>query len=224
MMDGQNPDRGLTKGAIVTGNRFPMNTWPIPSPLGFPAAVEVVGSIAAPLLAGFSLTLLALVVGSANLIRWPNLAILGLAIASVLMITTVQCAFWARQYSVKPTEAIAWHPDFETEEGRKALREDIWEHDFRFKIWSRRARWTYNSGTAVLFASVAIALVPNMELGKISSIRWIAIATPLLGALIEVAWAISDRASTGSTWVAVLLRQFLYPTPKHGPPDENFAD
>jgi hypothetical protein len=48
------------------------------------------GTVVAPLLAGFSITLLGLVVVNGRYLRWPDLALLLLAGASVLLLSVVQ--------------------------------------------------------------------------------------------------------------------------------------
>ncbi|GEM_PF-5660741 len=214
--------------------RFPMNTWPTPAPYGFPGAVESVGSVAAPMLAGFALTLLTLVVVSGKELRWPNLVLLGFALAAVLLINAVQFSFWARQYAVKPSEAIEWHPDFETQEGREAVRRDLWSDYARFGVWAKRARFAYNLGTVVLLASVSGALVPDGPLGQVPVARWLAVAVPLLGVLGEGTWAVLDRCAThqertgkqlsaGLRWLGTVGMALVYPRSSQSPPEERYA-
>jgi hypothetical protein len=205
----------------MSEQKFPMNTWPTPSPLGVAGAIETLSTIAAPLLAGFSFTLLVLVIQSPEKLRWPDVAAFGLTITGVLMITAVQCGFWARLYSAKPSEAIEWHPDFPTPEGRKAVREDMWRHAQRFKTWSRRARVAYNSGIVVLFLAVSALLVPKTSFNKIPVMRWLVIVVPLLGATIELGWAILDLAANRQDHPSRLAQKLLYPTRQ--PPEERYA-
>jgi uncharacterized membrane protein YdbT with pleckstrin-like domain len=67
-----------------------------PSPYGAPAAIEMMGSVAAPLLAGFSLTLLILVITNSDAFRWPGLVLVAFAVSAVTLISVVQFTFWAR--------------------------------------------------------------------------------------------------------------------------------
>lgn len=79
-------------------------TWKHPRPYGTPAATESASTIAAPLLAGFSITLIAQVIDSRDSVRWPDVVFILLAGASVAMLAAVQSGFWARQYYVRPEE------------------------------------------------------------------------------------------------------------------------
>ena len=55
--------------------------------------MDSVASVAAPLLAGFSLASVLLVSDDAVNFRWPGAAIVALAVASVALIGAVQCGF-----------------------------------------------------------------------------------------------------------------------------------
>ena len=57
---------------------------------------------AAPLLGGFSIALIGVVAQATDHFRWPGVALLLLACASIAFIICVQTAFWARQYLVRP--------------------------------------------------------------------------------------------------------------------------
>lgn len=46
--------------------------WSVPKPYGAPAALQSAGTVAAPLLAGFSFALVGLVLTSPERIRWPD--------------------------------------------------------------------------------------------------------------------------------------------------------
>lgn len=81
-------------------------TWMPPSPYGAPAAIEMMGSVAAPLLAGFSLTLLILVITNPDAFRWPGLVLVAFAVSAVTLISVVQFTFWARSYRDSRRAAI----------------------------------------------------------------------------------------------------------------------
>lgn len=115
--------------------------WVVPSPYGFSAATEAMGSVAAPLLAGFSLTLTLLVLqaGKGDF-RWPDATVLVLVAAAVLFIMVIQFSFWARQYVVTPSELLDWWPDIETNDERaKAVFSEQRKHALLHKSWATRA-------------------------------------------------------------------------------------
>src|SRR4051794_33061046 len=86
-------------------------TWQPPSPYGYPAAVDSAGTIAAPLFAGFAVTLIGQILVQPDALRWINTALAFLCLAVVLMGAAVQFAFLARSVRVDPGELEAWWPD-----------------------------------------------------------------------------------------------------------------
>jgi hypothetical protein len=69
-------------------------SWSVPSPYGAPAAVDSLSTIAAPLLGGFSITLVGVVVQASEKFRFSSIALLLLTVAAVLLLLCVQCGFW----------------------------------------------------------------------------------------------------------------------------------
>lgn len=70
--------------------------WRKPAPLGYGSAIDSVGSVAAPLLAGFCLATVIIVSDDAANFRWPGAVLLALAIAAVAFVGSVQCAYNSR--------------------------------------------------------------------------------------------------------------------------------
>src|SRR5438105_1867153 len=105
-------------------------TWAPPNPYGAAAAVEMMGSVAAPLLAGFALTLLVLIISDTGAIRWADLALILLAASAVALISTVQFTFWARSYTVEPDQLRAWWPEIDSDlERRSVVRGEQLAHE-----------------------------------------------------------------------------------------------
>src|SRR6266550_3941131 len=121
-------------------------TWMPPSPYGSPAAIDSMGSVAAPLLAGFSMTLLILVITSPGSFRWPGPVLVAFSVSAVALVSVVQFTFWARSYTVTPDELKSWWPDVETEERRSVVRGEQLAHEQARRIWSTRARRFYRAG------------------------------------------------------------------------------
>lgn len=168
---------------------YPTPTWKVPEPLGHPGAVTAAGSVAAPLLVGFSVTLIGLVIGQGPRIRWPGLALDLLALAVILLLGSVQCAFMARRYAVSPSEIEDWWPDHADDRRRSELREDQAQYFEDFLRWAERFRRAYNLGVLLLLAAVAVVLAPPNDQHEVA--RWIAVAS----------LAQASSRSCGGPWV-----------------------
>jgi MFS family permease len=139
-----------------------------PTPYGAPAAVEGLGGIVAPLLAGFSLTLLGLVVQAEDDLRWPDLALLLLSLAVVLLVLVVQFAFRARQHATTPAQAKEWWPDFDHDpERQQRVYQELAVYAACHAWWTTRARALYNTAVCVLLLGLAVVLVPTHPLGPL---------------------------------------------------------
>ncbi len=190
-----------------------------PSPYGVPAAIEMMGSVAAPLLAGFSLTLLILIITNPDAFRWPGPVLVALAFAAVTLISVVQFTFWARSCTVTPDELKSWWPDLETEERRVVVRGEQLAHERARRTWSRRARWSYRLGIITLLLGMAIALIPP---GHVTTARWIASSVVLLGLLFEVLWVIAAFGhNRGKNWS---WAEWFSPTSPWKEPPKDLAD
>jgi MFS family permease len=174
-MDG--PDRPKVPDARTT-------KWDRPWPYGLPGSIQVAGTAAAPLLAGFSLTLVVLVVQQEKTIRWPSVALLFLLGGSICFVGAVQAAFWARQYQVTPSEVVEWCPD-NTDERRRLIQR---VHQRGARTWTSRFTRLYQIGIIALFVGVALALVPQ---GDASGVRVAAVVLAGLGAAMELMWIFS---------------------------------
>jgi hypothetical protein len=145
------------------------------------------GSVAAPLLAGFSLTLTLLVLqADKGDFRWPDATVLVLVAAAVAFIMVIQFSFWARQYVVTPSELKDWWPDFETNDERaRAVFSEQRGHALLHKRWAARARVGYNVSVGLLLSGLALALIPEgpVSLGRVGGIAIIG-----AGLIYEVVW------------------------------------
>jgi hypothetical protein len=85
--------------------------WSQRRPINYPKQIEVAGGIAAPLLAGFSLTTIAqLVIGQDHpwLSEW---AIASFALAAGLMVFALQLSAAALGYTAMPSERLDYFPE-----------------------------------------------------------------------------------------------------------------
>ncbi len=159
-------------------------------PYGRPAAIENVGVAAAPLLAGFSFALVGLILQIESVDRKvaePNIALAMLVAAGLLLVNAVQCAFNARQYHVPADE---WQSLVELfPEGSR--RNQLWENQVKWvkmqAKWVARTRRLYNLGVLVLFAGVAVTLLPPGPVTEIDGARLVAVGIAVGGSTIEFA-------------------------------------
>ena len=165
--------------------------WKVPSPCGAPAAVETLSTIAAPLLAGFSITLAGVIIQASERFRFPGIALLLLVIAGVLLLSCVQCGFWARHYYMRPGDAIEWWPDYESNlHRRKMLVNEQRQSYARYKRWSKLARHTYSFGIVVFLLGIMVTLIPTGA-GWQSKVQWGAVSVAALAAAGELIWLMS---------------------------------
>jgi hypothetical protein len=106
--------------------------WPFEGELGFRRSIETAGAVAAPLLAGFSFTLLFLLLptldGSQTMMRagantsiitesqgftaFPEVAAILLLIAGLLLIASVQATLAMRFHGHRPADLAEWYPEY----------------------------------------------------------------------------------------------------------------
>lgn len=164
--------------------------WKVPWPYGYPQAVDSAGSVAAPLLAGFSITLLGIAIASSTGMRWANEAMVALAAATGLLVFAVQAAFIARSFHVTPAELLGWWAEPDKNPGLAQLHQWQAEHKVNYDIWAARFRLSYNLGLVLLLAGVALCLVPP-TVGR-NTPRWVAFAMMTGTVVFEGLWICRD--------------------------------
>jgi hypothetical protein len=164
--------------------------WGKPSPLGYGAATESVGGVAAPLLAGFSLSSLLVVAADRDHFRWPGLTSLLFTVTATLLITTVQCWFRARSHLWSPADVSNWWPDMNPDR-EKQLRFEQQKNLRRWERWVFWQRLTYDAGVVALFAATATALVPTVGAFQ-PVLRWVAVTVAATGGVGELTWHFID--------------------------------
>jgi hypothetical protein len=163
--------------------------WRLPVAYGSAAALQAIGTVAAPLLAGFSFTLAALVLSSPSRFRWPDITLLLLMSAGVALITAVQAAAWARRWDVSPSELLAWWPEFDAlpESQRETIYREQQEHAQRHARWARATQVAYDSGILLLLAGVTLLVMP-ITAWHLLSVRTFAVIIGVSAFLSEVVW------------------------------------
>jgi hypothetical protein len=192
---------------------------PPPDPYGAFAKADGLGGVAAPLLAGFAITLMALVVQSASDLRWADVSLLLLGAAAVLLLQVVQLNARARGYAVTPAQAREWYPQLDEDSQRARVID--WELQHHLSCWQdlvRRARIRYNLAVILLLCAIAVLLVPE-NTAEFTATRWLAVLVVALGAATEVAAVLAGwgRAHPHSPTGRVLSGALGWVTPQDPP-------
>jgi hypothetical protein len=159
-----------------------------PDPYGAFATVDSFGGGAAPLLAGFAVTLLALIIQISDGLRWPDLALVLFGVAATLFLHVVQLTARARGYAVTPDQVREWYAADDAAVAADRRRVVAWELRHHRACWLflvRRARILYNGAMLALLAGVGVMLVPRQG-RQLTGVRWVAIAVAVLAVLSEV--------------------------------------
>jgi hypothetical protein len=179
------------------------DVWTTRGPLAYLESIQAAGTVAAPLLAGASFTLVALVLQSPiQFGRWQNVSLLLFAAAGLAQIFAVQSVIWTRRYMATPDELKQWFPDDFTDHGKRPTQ---WLqlvqrfNDERARRWAGRTRAWINAGITLLLAGIAVAVVPP---GPVSSVRWLVITVAWIGVAVEASWVaampLDERARLGA--------------------------
>jgi len=178
------------------------DVWALPNPVGYLESIQSAGSIAAPLLAGASFALVALVLQATTRFgRWQDLALLFLVAAGLAQVFAVQSVIWTRRYMATPDDLKQWYPDDFTNDGERPTQ---WilnvqaDNDQNARKWANRTRGWINAGISLLLAGVAVGVVPS---GHISPMRWVVVTVAWAGVAVEACWVIGtlvdDQARPG---------------------------
>jgi hypothetical protein len=165
------------------------------------------GTIAAPLLAGFSLAAMVQTLTiTTTEARWPDGALLLFMLAAALFVATVQAMFWARRYQTNPSEMQAWWPDAKDSRRLELLQNDQKWHAAGFRMWSDRARITYSVGLLCLLAALTVLAVPAESHGHGNGpfLRWLAVAVGGAAFIAELIWIAGSFSDI--KWIARLLQ------------------
>ncbi|MFD0415179.1 hypothetical protein [Streptomyces sp. NPDC127108] len=173
--------------------RLPRDTWQPPLPLGYAASIQGLGGFAAPLLAGASFTMAALLLptlaaAQPRFARWPDAAVSLFIASGLAQIGAVQAAVWARRYDTLPEELAQWWPG-EVRDGRPTrwLRNVQRGHATLSLRWADRTRGFYHAGIVLLLSGTLVVGVPP---GRVPGPRWTLIGTAALGLAGELAWLV----------------------------------
>src|SRR5512146_1621368 len=118
------------------------------------------GSVAAPLLAGFSITVVTVVLTSSQQVRWPGIVVILATVATIALISSVQFTFWAREVAVSPDDMRRWWDDADAADGRAYRVVEMRSFQAVHRRYAARARYAYDAGIVALLLALAAVLVP----------------------------------------------------------------
>ena len=155
------------------------------------------GTIAAPLLAGFAFAAIGLVLQVQSSLRWPDQALVLLVLAFSLLLFSVQASFHARRHYVPPSELMSYLSLASNERRRRQLRGEYLSGLGSYERWEVLAMRSYNVAIVMLLMATAVLLVPR---GQVGAWRLVACIGALAAAVAEVAWMVrSEAARHGGT-------------------------
>jgi hypothetical protein len=166
--------------------------WNRRRPINYPKQVEIGGGIAAPLLAGFSLTTITQLVIGGNHPWLSEWAIALFAVAASSMVYTVQFSATALGYAATPSDRLDYNPEAAFVPGvLRIVRERQWEEmELRAK-YTTRAKNCYNIGLLAFLSGLGLILVPH------HSWPWpwgqfVGVVVVAGSLIIEVVWILSN--------------------------------
>lgn len=148
--------------------------------------MDSLASVAAPLLAGFSLTTIAIIAQEPQHIRWPGVSVVVFAGTGLLLIFSVQAGYHARAFLYSPGDIDNWWPDHKGDVDRRQWLHETHAHDLeRWRVWSTRSRRCYNVGSMMLLIALATIAAPPSG-ARQAELCWIGSAVVLVGAVFAV--------------------------------------
>lgn len=182
------------------------DTWATDGPLAYLESIQAAGTVAAPLLAGASFTLVALVLQAPTPFgRWQDAALLLLVAAGLAQVFAVQSVIWTRRYMATPDDLRQWFPDDFTGHGERPtawIRQLQRFYDERARRWAARTRAWINAGITLLLAGIAVGVVPP---GSVSPARWPVIVVAWTGVAVEASW-VAAMMLDEQRWLGMLVR------------------
>ena len=152
----------------------------------------MVGGIAAPLLAGFSLTIVAqLVIGHDQ--PWlAGYAIAVFALAAALLLNALQFSATALGFAATPAERLDYNPEaVSSTDILHIVRVRQWEEmDLRSRHM-KRARYSYNAGLFAFLGGLGLIIVPHQSWPWPAG-RLIGVIAVGLSLILEALWVFTD--------------------------------
>jgi hypothetical protein len=177
------------KGAAVA----PKSTsapWQRPNRFGYPETLRGLGGVVAPLLTGFSLATIALLLTSASKPKLADWAVVAFAAAVGFFLLAMQIAFLALARSPSPADIHTWQPEITISAAAlQSAREEQAAnmHDVK-RLWDI-CRRGYDLGILAFLAGVVLLLIPD----DWSGVRIVGVVVAGLALLGELWWTLANQ-------------------------------
>lgn len=174
--------------------------WLKSRPLAFIENVRTLGGIAAPLLAGFSLTAVIQLVTlgkDASPPRFAPAAVSAFAIAAGFLLYALQFSAIAVTFGVEPSQYLDFFPEARRDpESLRRVREMQFEDTILRWKYNTRAHVTYDIGLIAFLLGLGLTLVPS-RWSPLPYGRVVALAVVGAALVIEAVWIFSVGRSRG---------------------------
>jgi hypothetical protein len=194
------PEMQFTDEASSMTGPSSEHNWQFRDPLGTVDAKRAMGTVAAPLLAGFTLTTIVvlLTAGSMPARDW---GIAVFAAAAVMFVLSMQFTYMGLMYAASPTERVAWMPrvpGHEPDESAYADAALVQAKDFELQErYFTRAGTLYNFGILAYTTGLALILLPHTWTVP----RGITLAILVVAFALEATWTVSDLLGHRVQWL-----------------------
>ena len=173
---------------------IPETVWRLRDPLASGEELTEFGKVAAPVLAGFSLTEIIEIVGRRHLGLNDQLTVLGLALAAGLLIFSMQRMLNSRAFKVSPEERLACYPDARDDDDWLGLvRAQQWRDERISRKYDKSSRIAYNLGIVALLLALCAAVWPTEGFSWDQVVHIAAMAVASAAALYEVLLIMNKR-------------------------------
>jgi hypothetical protein len=194
------PEVRLADEALFMTERPRRHIWRFQDPLGTVDANRAMGTVAAPLLAGFTLaTIVALLTAGSMPERDWGITIF--TAAAVMFVLSMQFTYMGLMYAASPSERVSWMPRVPGHEPDEAAYTEtalVQAKDFKLQErYFTRAGRLYNFSILAYTAGLALILVPKTWTAP----RSITLAILSVAFILEAIWTISDLIGRRVQWL-----------------------
>lgn len=166
------------------------HVWERPQRLGYQETLRGLGGVVAPLLTGFSLATIAVLVTSKDRPPLSDWAEAALAAAVGLLLYGMQCSFLALSRTPSPPDIVAWLPEATVD--ATALDDARAEQAANMadvkRLW-KRTGLTYDLGLLSFLAGLLLLLIPHAW----SAARIFGVGIAGLALFVEIWWTLANR-------------------------------
>lgn len=193
------PAGGGNEPAVDKKREFPQPIWAIPGMPGYPAALENIGGVSAPLLAGFSASLVGLLLDKdiAWGIWWPDQAMLLFVLTVICFIGVIQATIYARAYAATPDEMKSWYEELNNDKWKHELIEEHRRYINEHQKWSYISSALYRIGIVAFLTGLTLIVIPR-DLDDFTVTRVMVIGIAAVGLIAELLWIVISFAKAAA--------------------------